>query len=110
MRSTPEGMMDRKPKRQELVALEYLVSSACNFLVELHEDAPGEFHFEPADGNVAKGVGEFDTGQRFWSMYNPKNFADPFQAAIMFVNAFRVWDTKMKEAEGPRPEPDRTLH
>ncbi|MGE0081645.1 MAG: hypothetical protein AB7U81_10145 [Thiohalomonadaceae bacterium] len=102
--------MDRKPKRQELVALEYLVSSACNFLVELHEDTPGEFHFAPADGSIAKGVGEFETGQRFWSMYSPKHFADPFQAAIMFVNAFRVWESKMKEVEGPRPNTDRTLH
>jgi len=103
-------MMDRKPKRQELVALEYLVSSACNFLVELHEDASGEFHFEPADGTIAHGVGEFELGQRFWSMYNPKHFSDPFQAAIMFVNAFRVWESKMKEVEGPSDRADRILH
>lgn len=92
--------MGRELERQELVALEYLVSSACNFLVELHEDNPGEFHFEPAIGPAAKIVGQFETGQRFWSMYGPKSFHHPLQAAIMFVNAFRVWETKINEVEG----------
>lgn len=91
--------MVKQLERQELVALEYLVSSACNFLVELHQNPTGEFHFEPAGGEAAKRVGEFERGQDFWSMYHAKLFADPFQAAIMFVNAFRVWDSKMKEVE-----------
>lgn len=91
--------MVRKLERQELVALEYLVSSACNFLVELHQEAPDDFHFEPAGGEAARRVGEYEHGQHFWSMYGPKSFPDPFQAAIMFVNAFRVWESKMKEAD-----------
>jgi hypothetical protein len=98
--------MVRQLERQELVALEYLVSSACNFLVELHQDGP-DFHFEPANGDAARRVGEYEHGQYFWSMYGPKRFPDPFQAAIMFVNAFRVWESKMKEVER---EPVSRLH
>jgi len=95
--------MAKELDRQELVALEYLVSSACNFLVELHQNGPQDFHFEPACGDAARRVGQYDQGQYFWSMYGPKRFDDPFQAAIMFVNAYRVWESKMKEADQITP-------
>lgn len=79
---------------QEVTALEYLVSSAADFVVEMREDVPGRYYFRPATHPGATALGDYQRGQRFWSVYAAKQFGSPFEAAVMFINAVRTWERK----------------
>lgn len=84
---------------QEITALEYLVSSACHFIVELREVTPGQFHFQPSQDADAASTGDFEQGQQFWAACGQSTFESPFEAAVMFVNAFRIWSSRKNHSE-----------
>ncbi len=95
----------------DTVALEYLVSAACNFVVELHEEPAGAFRFRPASHGEARQLGDFERGQRFGKLFQSPTYATPLQAAVMFVNAVKVWDSEaVGAAAPPATEPDQTVH
>lgn len=95
---------------REIVALEYLVSAACDFMVELHEDQPGEFYVKPVTHEAAASLGDTARGERFWSVYGKKPFSSPFEAAVMFVNAMRIWEQKMADLELAELPPTPAVH
>ena len=102
-------MADESHSR-EIVALEYLISAACDFMVELHEEQPGEFHVKPADHEAAAALGDSERGQRFWRVYGKKTFNSPFEAAVMFVNAMRIWEQKMADLDLEEAPPSPAVH
>ena len=79
---------------QELTALEYLVSGACDFMVEIREESPGRYYFRPATHPGAAALGDYQRGQCFWSSFDALSYDSPFEAAVMFVNAVRAWAQK----------------
>jgi len=102
-------MADESHSR-EIVALEYLVSAACDFMVELHEDHPGEFYIQPATHEAAADLGDVARGERFWKVYGKKSFDSPFEASVMFVNAMRIWEQKMADIELAELPPTPAVH
>lgn len=102
-------MADQSHSR-EIVALEYLISAACDFMVELHEDHPGEFYVKPATHEDAASLGDVKRGERFWQVYGRKTFGSPFEAAVMFVNAIRIWEQKMADLELEEIPPSPAVH
>jgi hypothetical protein len=79
---------------QEIAALEYLVSGACDFMVEMRQDSPDRYYFRPATHPAATALGDYQRGQRFWSSFDERSYDSPFEAAVMFVNAVRTWARK----------------
>ena len=94
----------------ETVALEYLVSAACNFVVELHEEPAGAFLFRPSARADASRLGDFARGQRFARLFDSPAYPTPLQAAVMYVNAVKVWDAGGAAAPAPPGQPDQTFH
>lgn len=93
----------------ETVALEYLVSAACDFVVELHEEPAGAFLFRPSGREDARGLGNFQRGQRFAELFDSPAYPTPLQAAVMYVNAVKVWDADAPGTPAPTGS-DQTVH
>lgn len=90
---------------QEIAALEYLVSSACDFLVELREAPPENYYFRPANHFSATALGDYERGQRFWNGHSVESYDSPLEAAVMFVNAVRNWEQRRRTLEQQAGEP-----